>query len=151
MMESRYCHICSNGPLAYGEPCERCTIMIDLLLPPALLTPDQRVAEMGMWRGPLEVPFHKMHERIEALVGRDVAIHEFLDWESLVEEARNNTGVSALDTAEVIRQSLDRLPSRIQNSTFVYDVGEGTVVPAEKYFYPLDDGIEEFLGHLEEE
>ena len=41
------------------------------------MTPDERVAELRLLLGPLEIDFPLVHERIEELVGRPVWTHEF--------------------------------------------------------------------------
>lgn len=85
----RICHICKQ-PVARREFCAPCTRTLqERAAPPHEMTSDEREAEMRLWRGPLEVPFDLMHERIEALVGRPVWTHELgLNYEGLCKEAR---------------------------------------------------------------
>jgi len=41
------------------------------------MTPEERVAELCLLFGPLEIDFPLIHKRIEELVGRPVWTHEF--------------------------------------------------------------------------
>jgi len=55
------------------------------------MTGNERAAELELLRGPLEIPPHQFRERIEELVGHQVALYQLVhraDWDTLVEEAR---------------------------------------------------------------
>ncbi len=72
----RTCHTC-NSRMLVTEWCATCEEAIQKRPDPATMTPDERAAEMEDLFGSLEVPFHLLHARIEALVGRPVFTHEF--------------------------------------------------------------------------
>jgi hypothetical protein len=54
------------------------------------MTGHERAKELRQWLGVLEIPFRMTHERVSALVGRDVWTHEMCseNLENLIEEAR---------------------------------------------------------------
>lgn len=88
MEDTRICHICKQ-PVPKKQFCAPCTRTIQERAAPAeQMTPDEREAEMRLFRGPLEVPFSVMHGRIEELVGRPVLTHELgMNYEGLCREA----------------------------------------------------------------
>lgn len=87
----RTCHFCGGG-VAKDSYCPTCTAAWESRPHPASMTAVERMAEMEALGGPVEVPFSKMHARIEALVGRPVWTHEMgLNWDGLVREAAWNT------------------------------------------------------------
>jgi hypothetical protein len=56
---------------------------------PHTMTADEREAELRQLGESLEIPFARVHERIEQLLGRPVWTHEFgLNWEGLCREVR---------------------------------------------------------------
>lgn len=70
--------------------CPGCLAAFDYRQNVESMTGDERAAELEGWVGILEIPFDLMHQRFEELVGRPVYTHELgLNWEGLVEEARN--------------------------------------------------------------
>lgn len=77
-METRICHICGTEIEAKAF-CATCTDMVKWLPNPEVMTPEQRVAEIRMWYGPLEINFSMIHERLSALCGRDLWITELPD------------------------------------------------------------------------
>ena len=84
---ARICHICKNS-VPYKQFCEYCVKAFENLPNPEDMTSQERVKEMKLWKGSLEIPFSMLHERIEALLGRSVWTHEMgLNWEDLVVEA----------------------------------------------------------------
>jgi len=84
------CHMCQRK-VPEGKFCPRCTQGWNLRQAAETMTPDERVAELELLRGPLMIPFDKLHKRIEELVGRPVWSHELgLDYDGLIEEARGD-------------------------------------------------------------
>ena len=55
------------------------------------MTGNERAAELELLRGPQEIPPHHFRERVEELVGHQVALYQLVHragWDRLVEEAR---------------------------------------------------------------
>lgn len=83
-------YVCPKHQTEQDSWCKRC--MRDFKNRPAAdtMTGDERAAELERWGGVLTIPFPKVHERIEELVGRPVFTHEMGSnhFDELVEEAR---------------------------------------------------------------
>jgi hypothetical protein len=69
------------------------------------MTGDERAAEFERWCGILTIPFDKLHQRIEELVGRPVFTHELAGHAAvslLIEEARTRDHPSWQEIKEKI-------------------------------------------------
>jgi hypothetical protein len=80
------------------EGCEPCLAMLSI--PVESLTGDQRADEVASWLNlKLSIPFHNVHQRLEALVGRPVWTHEMgsLGADRLIEEARGTRTLTSID------------------------------------------------------
>lgn len=74
------------------EGCPDCNAFLDNPPDPMMMTGAERRAELeAMWNGILTVKFERMHQRIEALVGRPVWTHEMgtSGWVTLLAEAES--------------------------------------------------------------
>jgi hypothetical protein len=122
MAETRVCHICETV-VGKREFCPRCIAWVDTLPDPHTMTPDERAAEMELWGGVLEIPFHKVHARIEALAGRPVWTHELAEsnFARLLEDVRNNTGVSPVSYDEALTRAIDAIPAHLRGKTIMVD------------------------------
>lgn len=100
-MATRICHMCESV-CGDKEWCTRCTEAFATRRPAAEMTGEERGVELQLWRGPLEVPFSLVHQRIEELVGRAVWTHELASggWNDLIAEARGER--PRADMAEVV-------------------------------------------------
>ena len=80
---------CSRCGTETDTFCPTCLEWFDHQRPdPAKMLSDERAREMCSWTK-VEIPFDKIHQRIEELVGRPVWTHEMgLNWDGLVQEAR---------------------------------------------------------------
>ena len=65
---------------------------------------EERVAEIQSMRGPMEIPFDKIHLRFEELMGRAVFTHELAWLDDLIAELRRGS----LATFDEI---VDKLPA----------------------------------------
>lgn len=83
MSDERTCHIC--GTLC-REWCPACIANFPKRRDARTMSPHQRASELRLLIGPLEIPFGKLHQRIEELVGRPVWTHELAHPEQLVVE-----------------------------------------------------------------
>jgi hypothetical protein len=90
-MSTRNCHI-HGTTVGAKDSCPDCLAWFQTRPDPAMMTPDERVAEMDRWFDILEIDFAKLHQRIEELVGRPVWTHELAHQEALTEEARDRHG-----------------------------------------------------------
>ena len=106
-METRICHICGET-VGAREACPTCTAAVPAWKSPALMTPEERYAELYMWYNPaiLEVPFDVMHARIEALLDRPVWTHELTDGARLLAEV---LGDKPKPTMEMILEKVAQL------------------------------------------
>lgn len=104
MSKPRECHVCGAFVPA-KQFCQTCVDRFPLRPAATTMTPDEREREMRLLFGPLEIPFGKLHQRIEELVGRPVWTHEMgLCVEELIAEARARTG--QMPTAEALLKPL---------------------------------------------
>lgn len=95
---------------AAGIPfgCPECLAEMDLGRSPDEMPGDAREAEVLRWLCcPMFVPMDRIHERIEALVGRPVWTHEMVRAERLAEEAR--TWKHPIDLEAHVIGSLDQM------------------------------------------
>ena len=83
--EKRICHLCESEVKA-AEWCQSCVEAMPKRPNAASMTKKERADELRSLRGPLEVPFHVLHGRVEELVGRPVLTHEWADPEALCNE-----------------------------------------------------------------
>lgn len=112
----RTCHICRNL-VGKRESCQRCTEWVKNEAPhPDTMTGRQRVDELKMWFGVLEIDFGLMHERIAALVGRDVWTHEMgsSNKEALFAEALNASIDEPVSDEEATRRAVESIPDNIK-------------------------------------
>lgn len=86
----RDCHI-HGLPVEDKASCPDCVVMLGGLSDVSRMTVPQRIAELRMWYGVLEIDFSDMHERIERLVGRPVWTHELVNRERLEQEIATGT------------------------------------------------------------
>ena len=95
-MNTRVCHICGTE-VGARESCPTCLRNFDSRRSATAMTIDERVVELEAICGVVEIPFDKIHQRIEELVGRPVWTHE-IGWpELLVEEIRSQKPASFED------------------------------------------------------
>lgn len=95
-MSSRVCHICGTE-VGARESCPTCLKNFDSRRSATAMTIDERVVELEAICDVIEIPFDKIHQRIEELVGRPVWTHE-IGWpELLVEEIRSQKPASFED------------------------------------------------------
>jgi hypothetical protein len=97
--EMRKCHVCGTETNAW---CLVCVAAFDTRRPVAEMTVDERIAEMNVLSGPLEIPFDKVHQRIEELMGRPVWTHEMAFWDELLEELRQGQPATMTEIVEKI-------------------------------------------------
>lgn len=83
----RDCHI-HNMPVEDNAVCPDCVVMLKGLPDVSSMTIPQRIAELRMWYGVLEIDFIDMHQRIEKLVGRSLFDMELVHREALEHEIR---------------------------------------------------------------
>lgn len=71
--------------------CDECNNFLQFAPNPKMMTGEERAEELAGWmnRKKLSVPFTRLHDRVAALVGRDLWTHEMANPEPLIEEARN--------------------------------------------------------------
>lgn len=74
--EDHYTCPAHDVALPMGTECDACNAFLDNPPDPAAMTGADRRAELDRWGERLTVKFSRMHERIEALVGRPVWTHE---------------------------------------------------------------------------
>lgn len=87
--QPRNCHI-HGIEVAYQHSCPRCLADFETRPNADAMTGDERAMELEAWYGILEIPFDKMHQRFEELLGRPVWTHEMgLNKDGLVSEARD--------------------------------------------------------------
>ena len=111
---NRQCHICKNT-VGKRKSCPTCTEWVKTLPHPDSMTGRERVDELKLWRGALEIEFGLMHERLEALVGRPVWITEFgLNYDGLIEEARNMSIDEPVSYEEAVERGIACLPDDVQ-------------------------------------
>ena len=101
-METRICHICGNE-VEKHSCCQTCEAAVPAWKSPDLMTPEERVAELIMWDGIVEINFSTMLKRLSALVGRDLFTHELLDQNALIDEIMGN---KPAPTIEMIYEKL---------------------------------------------
>ena len=95
MNKTRTCHICGTVTNTW---CPTCEAKFSSRRATVEMTGKERVAELALLLGPLEMHFSLVHQRIEELVGRPVWTHEIgLDADSLRKEAHtwNHTKTTA--------------------------------------------------------
>jgi len=61
------------------------------------MTPKERAAELMRWGNILTIPFDKVHQRAEELVGRSVWTHEFAMPDQLVAEIMGESGPASME------------------------------------------------------
>ena len=115
-METRICHICGNEVEKHSI-CLTCQNAVPCWKSPDLMTPEERVKELTMWYGPLEIDFGIMHDRINALVGRDVFTHELVNKKQLIDEI---LGKSPHPTIEMIYEKAVKIVG--ENRIIVADI-----------------------------
>lgn len=99
-MAERTCHICGTR---CTEACPTCVANFEHRRHPDDMTPDERVEELELLRGTLEIPFEMVHQRVGELVGRPVYTHEMgFNWRGLVEEARTQDHPSLQEIVDLI-------------------------------------------------
>lgn len=82
----RTCHRCGTKTDAW---CPVCVAEITAPRTVEAMSTDERVDELASWLGPLEVPFHDVHKRIEDLMQRPVWTHELAFPDSLLSELKS--------------------------------------------------------------
>lgn len=83
-----YWRCADHGALALkGHACPDCLAYLASRPDPTTMTAADRADELEYWLGGLlRIEFDRLHQRIEALVGRPVWTHEFADPDRLVAE-----------------------------------------------------------------
>lgn len=101
--ETRTCHVCGTVVSA-KEFCPICIASFEHRRPADEMTGEEREIEMRRVRGPLEIPFELVHQRVKELVGRPVFIHEMgsRNWQSLVDEASHRRHPTLQEVLELI-------------------------------------------------
>jgi len=94
-MSIRTCHICGTEELT-GE-CPKCRENFESRQAADSMSIKDRVAELRLLSGPLEIEFDLVHQRIEELVGRPVWTHELANFEQLVDEVRSGETATFAD------------------------------------------------------
>lgn len=87
----RTCHICGTVTDTF---CPTCLKAYETRRAVADMTVDERAAELEQWMGPLEIPFTKLHKRVEELMCRPVLDIEMAWPDALVAEIRGGTPLS---------------------------------------------------------
>ncbi len=95
----RECHMCGNKCRSW---CQVCTLAFEKRRPVAEMSVEERVDELRMWAGPLEIEFANLHKRIEELMGRSVWTHEMAYFDSLVAELRSGAQANIADVINKI-------------------------------------------------
>jgi hypothetical protein len=100
--QPRTCHV-HGIEVAYQQFCPSCMADFETRRNADEMTGDERAAEMEVWYGPLEVPFDKLHQRFEELLGRPVFTHEMgLNKDGLIREARDRQPPTMQEIVELI-------------------------------------------------
>lgn len=100
MKKERTCHVC--GTNCTGS-CPTCVEVFETRRKADEMTGEERATELKLLFGPLEIPFEKVHQRIEELVGRPVWTHEIgLNHNGLIEEARDGQHPSFQEIVDLI-------------------------------------------------
>lgn len=87
---------------ARGECCSACVDGFDTRRKADEMTGEDRRAEM-LRMGIMTMPFDKIHQRIEELVGRPVWTHEMgLNWAGLVEEAASRKAPTMQEIIDLV-------------------------------------------------
>lgn len=94
--KTRSCHVCGS---VCTEACPVCTEAFEHRRPVKDMSIEDRVAEMQLLRGTVEISFDKIHLRFSELVGRSIFTHELAWVDDLIAEVRQG---SPATFAEVI-------------------------------------------------
>lgn len=89
-----------------GELCPGCVEAFANRRNPDTMTGEERAAELRWWGHILTIPLDDLKQRCEELVGRGIWSHEFVEWDSLIDEARTRTHPTP-------QEILDKIPARI--------------------------------------
>lgn len=110
----RACHICGTE-CGDKEPCIECVAQFPHRRNADEMTGEERVHELDLLYGPLEVFFSMVHQRIEELVGRSVWTHELsVNKDRLFEEARTRgTQKSPLPSVEELIAPLQQMGKKV--------------------------------------
>lgn len=84
----RTCHICGTE-CQPKEYCPKCVEAFPSRKPANEMSVAERLAELRLLKGPVEIPFANIHQRIEELVGRPVWTHELAFYDSLFAEVES--------------------------------------------------------------
>ena len=85
MQKTRTCHICGT---VCTEACPVCVDRFERRSPAEKMSLEDKIKEIESFRGPMEIPFHKIHLRFEELMGRSIFTHELAFLDLLIEELR---------------------------------------------------------------
>lgn len=141
----RICHICRTE-VEDKQFCPVCSEAIKSWPEPDLMTADERVSEMKLLRGPLEVPFPLLHERIEKLVGRLVWTHELgFAYDNLIEEARNRQWYDG-NTEQAFQKAMENTPADIKAKMLIMDDDS-----VSKYDEDVPESFEDLMDELFED
>lgn len=80
MDEVMHCNVHPEHTATKGQKdgwCPHCLAELAAAPDPEALTVEEKLAEWDRWCGPLWVPFDKLHERAEKLMGGPIWTHEF--------------------------------------------------------------------------
>jgi len=83
--KERVCHICGTITDTF---CPICTENFASRRPAKEMTIEEKIEEIEMWMGPLEIDFGLVHQRLEELFGRPVWTHEIADIWNMIKQLR---------------------------------------------------------------
>ena len=102
-MKTRKCHICGNE-VGLKEYCPKCTSDFANRRDVETMTVEERINELELLFGPLEIDFDLVHLRIEELVGRPVFTRELGNGSLLIEEVKSGN-------LATFQEVFDKIPS----------------------------------------
>ena len=108
----RTCHACGTRTDTY---CPVCVANFAKRRDATTMTPTERADELVLWKGPLEIPFTDLHQRIEELVGRPVWTHELAYFDSIIDEVRSSKTVTFNDV-------MNKVPEHLKDHTIIVEV-----------------------------
>jgi len=95
----RTCHVCGT---VTDNFCPTCLKDFETRTPADAMSLSERVAELRLLCGPLEIPIDKLHQRIEELMGRSVWTHELARFTSLIDALEASGEADHIPIEEVI-------------------------------------------------
>jgi hypothetical protein len=99
MSKLRKCHICGTET---DVECPTCVENFETRTPAENMSILDRVKELRLLAGPLEIPFSMLHKRIEELFGRPVWTHELACFTQMIDELEKTGKTEFIDPEKVI-------------------------------------------------